>query len=172
MEIHEEQNVEIKKSTTKKIGGYWHRIVPIADKSGKILSYALKPLMVQFTIRDVIQVMVGAALLAIPVSFTEEAWVLGEELPLRNVIYIGLLSLFLVSVFVYYNFYRDNFAGHVLSFVKRVIGTYLIAMSVVALILTIIQKCPWEADAVLAIKRVIIVSFPATMSGTLSDTIK
>jgi len=42
----------------------------------------------------------------------------------------------------------------------------------VALILTIIQKCPWEADAVLAIKRVIIVSFPATMSGTLSDTIK
>ncbi len=44
--------------------------------------------------------------------------------------------------------------------------------AVVALLLTIIQKCPWGVDNLLAIKRVIIVSFPAAMSGTLSDMIR
>jgi hypothetical protein len=53
-----------------------------------------------------------------------------------------------------------------------VFATYLISFAVVAAFLTLIQKCPWETDYILAIKRVIIVSFPAAMSGTLSDTIK
>lgn len=167
-----EEHVEVKRTTIKRIGGYLHWIVPIADKSGKIISYALKPVMVEFKPRDVIQVVVGAALLAIPVALTEEAWNLGELLPIRNVTYIALLSLILISVFVYYNFYRYIFKGHKMEFAKRVAGTYIISLSVVALILTIIQKCPWGIDNVLALKRVIIVSFPAAMSGVLSDTIK
>jgi hypothetical protein len=43
---------------------------------------------------------------------------------------------------------------------------------VVALILTIIQKCPWGVDNILALKRIAIVAFPASMSATISDTIK
>ena len=167
-----EHKVEIKETTIKRIGGYLHRIVPIADKSGDIISYALKPLMLEFKPRDIMQVVVGAALLAIPVSLTEEAWNLGELLPISNIVYISVLSLLLISIFVYYNFYKVNFKGYVMEFVKRVIGTYLISLIVVALILTIIQKCPWGVDNVLAIKRIIIVAFPAAMSGTLSDTIK
>ncbi|MFP4460505.1 MAG: DUF2391 family protein [Candidatus Zixiibacteriota bacterium] len=167
-----EEKFEVKQISTKRIGGYLHKIVPIADKSGKIISYALKPLMVEFTVRDIIQVLVGAALLAIPVSLTEEAWKLGEELPLLNVISISILSLLFISLFVYFNIYRNNFKGHVIEFFKRVIGTYLLSFFVVASILTIIQKCPWGIDNIVAIKRIIIVSFPASMSGTLSDAIK
>ena len=48
----------------------------------------------------------------------------------------------------------------------------MISLIVVMLILTIIQKCPWGVDNILALKRIIIVAFPAAMSGTLSDTIK
>ena len=77
-----------------------------------------------------------------------------------------------ISVFVFFNFYRHSFRGHAVSFVKRVFWTYIISAAVVALLLTIIQKCPWGVDNLLAIKRIIIVSFPAAMSGTLSDTIK
>ena len=62
--------------------------------------------------------------------------------------------------------------GYVTDFIKRVIGTYLISLLVVALILTLIDKCPWGIDNALAIKRIILVAFPAAMSGTLSDTIK
>ena len=167
-----EQKVNIKESTIKRIGGYLHRIVPIADKSGEIISYALKPLMLEFKPRDIMQVLVGSALLAIPVSLTEEAWNLGEQLPTGNVALIGALSLILIAVFVYFNFYKVTLRGYVTEFVKRVIGTYLLSLIVVALILTIIQKCPWGTDNLLAIKRIIIVAFPAAMSGTLSDTIK
>jgi uncharacterized membrane protein len=167
-----EQKVEIKESTIKRIGGYLHRIVPIADVSGEIISYALKPIMLEFKARDIMQVVIGSALLAIPVSLTEEAWVLGESLPVDNIVIISLLSLIMISVFIYYNFYKVTLKGYVLEFFKRIIGTYLISLIVVALILTVIQKCPWGVDNILAIKRIVIVAFPAAMSGTLSDTIK
>ncbi len=167
-----EQKIEIKETTIKRIGGYLHRIVPIADKSGEIISYALRPLMLEFKPRDIMQVVVGSALLAIPVSLTEEVWNLGESLPISNVVIISAISLLMISIFVYYNFYKVTFKGYVVEFLKRIFGTYLISLIVVGLILTIIQKCPWGIDNTLAIKRIIIVAFPAAMSGTLSDTIK
>lgn len=167
-----EQKVEIKETTIKRIGGYLHRVVPIADKSGKIISYTLKPLMLEFKTRDIMQVIIGSALLAIPISLTEEVWNLGESLPLFNIWMIAILSIALISVFVYFNFYKVTLKGYVLDFIKRIIGTYLISLIVVALILTLIEKCPWGIDNALAIKRIIIVAFPAAMSGTLSDTIK
>ena len=167
-----EEIIETKPTTIKRIGGYLHRVVPIADKSGKILSYALKPLMVEFRPRDVFQVVVGASILAIPVALTEEAWTLGERLPVQNVAYLSILSIVFISTFVYFNFYRFNFSGHVLDYIKRVLGTYFISLIVVGLILTIIQKCPWGTDNILAVKRMIIVAFPASMSATISDTIK
>ncbi len=160
------------KSTIKRIGGVLHRVVPVVDKSGEILSYALKPLMLEFKLKDVFQVIVGSSLLAIPVAMSEEAWTLAEKLPTRNVIYIALLSLLFISTFIFYNYYRNNFVGHIFDFIKRVVSTYVISTLIVVLFLTIIEKCPWGVDNVLAIKRIIIVSFPATMSGTLSDTIK
>lgn len=167
-----EQKVEIKETTIKRIGGYLHRVVPIADKSGEIISYALKPLMLEFKPRDIMQVIIGSALLAIPVSFTEEVWNLGTALPTVNIALIAILSLVLISVFVYFNFYKVTLKGYVIDFIKRVLGTYVISLTVVALILTLIDKCPWGIDNALAIKRIILVAFPAAMSGTLSDTIK
>lgn len=166
------EEVEIKETTIERIGGYLHRVVPIADKSGEIISYALKPLMLEFKPRDIMQVIIGSALLALPVALTEEAWNLGISLPSMNVSIIALLSLSLISVFVYFNFYKVTLKGYVYEFIKRVIGTYLISLLVVATFLTIIQKCPWGIDNLLAIKRIVIVAFPAAMSGTLSDTIK
>ena len=167
-----EEKMEVKESTTKRIGGYLHRIVPIADKSGKIISYALKPIMVEFKPRDVVQVIIGSALLAIPVSLTEEAWNLGESLPNLNIGILSFISLLFISVFIYFNFYRRNLKGYKIEFVKRVVSTYLISILVTAIILTIIEKCPWGTDSLLALKRVIIVAYPASLSGTLSDMIK
>ncbi|TYA71582.1 DUF2391 family protein [Seonamhaeicola marinus] len=167
-----EEKIDIKQGTIKRIGGYLHRVIPIADKSGEIISYALKPLMVEFKPRDIIQVIIGSALLAIPVSLTEEAWNLGITLPFKNILLIILLSLIMIGMFVYFNFYRFNFKGNKFEFFKRVIGTYLISLLIVALVLTIIDKCPWGNNNLLAFKRIVIVAFPASLSGTLSDTIK
>jgi len=158
--------------TIKRIGGYLNRVVPITDSAGKVLSYALKPLMVEFRLRDLMQVIVGASILAVPVAMTEETWVLGAELPMQNVLMLSGLSLLFIAGFVYYNFYRFNFKGHRFEYIKRVAAIYLFSMLVVGLLLTIIQKCPWGVDNLLAVKRILIVAFPASMAAAVSDTLK
>lgn len=156
----------------KRIGGYLHRVIPLFDNSGKVISYALKPFMVEFKLRDLMQVIVGASILAVPVAFTEETWVLGDKLPLENVLLLSSLSLLFISGFVYFNFYRYNFKGNILEYFKRVVSIYVFSLLVVGMILTIIQKCPWQTDYLLALKRVLIVAFPASMSAAVSDTLK
>lgn len=159
-------------STIKRIGGYLHRVIPITDVTGEIISYTLKPLMLEFNTRDIMQVVIGCSLLALPVSLSEEAWRLGETLPDRNIGLISLVSFAMISIFVYLNYYKVTLKGYVFEFIKRCLGTYLISLLVVGVILTLLQKCPWGIDNILAIKRIVIVAFPAAMSGTLSDTIK
>lgn len=160
------------KPSTKRISGYLHKIIPIKDNDGKILDYSLKPLMVEFYLRDLLQVIIGATILAIPLAFTEETWRLGEQLPIINVLLLAFLSIIFISFFVYFNFYRFNFKEHKFEYIKRVLATYLFSLLIVSIILTIIQKCPWQTDLILAIKRILIVSFPASMSATISDAFK
>jgi len=165
----EEKN---KKPIIKRIGGYLHKLTPIMDNTGKIISHTITPFMVEFRPRDLMQVIVGASILAVPIAFTEETWKLGEQLPLKNVLLLGFISILFISSFVYFNFYRFQFKKHIFEYLKRVIATYFCALLVVGLILTIIQKCPWNKDYILALKRIIIVTFPASMSAAISDTIK
>jgi uncharacterized membrane protein len=165
----EEQKSETK---VKRIGGYLHRVIPVFDSAGKIINYSLTPLMVEFRPRDLMQVIVGASILAVPVAFTEETWKLGESLPTKNVLLLSALSLLFIASFVYFNFYRFNFKEHVFQYFKRVISIYIFSLLVVGLILTIIQKCPWGQDNLLALRRIMIVAFPASMSAAVSDTLK
>ncbi len=166
------KEVKKRKYHVKRVNGHLHKVIPVLDSSGKIMQYALKPLMVELHLRDIMQIIVGSVILAIPVGMTEEVWHLGNEMKMLNFLFLTLLSLLFVAMFVYYNFYRHHLHEHRFDFIKRVIATYIISATVVALFLTIIGKCPWGIDNIVAIKRIIIVAFPASMSATLSDTIK
>ena len=156
----------------ERVGGYLHRVIPILDNAGRVIDHALKPLMVEFRPRDLMQVIVGAAILAVPVAFTEETWRLGETLPFRNVLILSALSILFIALFVYFNFYRFAFRGHALEYVKRVLAIYFFSLIVVGALLTVIQKAPWSADSLLAVKRTLIVAFPASMSAAISDALK
>lgn len=171
-DMKNERKFEAGEETIRRVGGYLHRVIPIMDDAGNVVHRVLKPFMVEFRPRDLMQVIVGASLLAVPLAFAEETWVLGSELPLGNVIGLSGLSLLFIALFVYFNFYRFHFRGHVFEFVKRVAATYLFSLLVVAGLLTLIQRCPWQADFVVALKRVLIVAFPASMSAAVSDTLK
>lgn len=167
-----EPNKPTTNETIKRIGGYLHRVVNIVDGTGKVVQTAITPFMVELKPRDMLQIIVGASILAIPVGLTEEAWILGNELPIGNVACLGGITLLFISLFVYFNFYRFNLKGNILKYIKRVVATYLLSLVVVGTLLTVIQKCPWNTDYILAIKRIVIAAFPASMSATLSDTIK
>ena len=156
----------------RQVAGKQKEVITVSDAKGNLIHKMISPLMVEFYPRDLVQVMVGASILAIPVGFTQEVWDLGANLPLSRVLSIGLLSLFFISVFVYYNYYRVHFRQHWDEFLKRVLTTYLLSILIVALILTLIQVTPWQADFVVALKRVILVAFPASMSAAIADMLK
>jgi uncharacterized membrane protein len=153
-------------------GRYLHAIIPIVDKSGKVVHRVVKPLMVELRKRDVVQILVGATILAIPVGFTEETWNLGQRLPMVNILLLALFSIFFIALFVYTNFYRDYLKEHLAEYIKRVFAIYMLSLIVVGVLMTVILQCPWGDDNLLAIKRIIIVSFPASLSATLTDAIK
>jgi uncharacterized membrane protein len=155
-----------------RVAGRLKEITTIRDEAGNILHKIISPLMIEFYPRDVFQVIVGASILAVPVGFTEETWQLGGSLPLANILGLLFLSILFISLFVYHNYYRRRFGTHKKEFFKRVISTYFFSFLIVALILTLIQRAPWNLDWVLALKRVIVVSFPAAMSAAVADTIK
>jgi len=167
--MNQEPKVEIKRLGR---GGYLHSIIPILDSSGKVIQRVVKPLMVELRIRDVIQIIVGASLLAIPMAYTEETWQLGARLPNSNVIGIAVLSVLFIAIFVYVNFYRFYLKGYLFEYVKRVIVIYLLSLVVVGILMTLIQQCPWGDDNLLAIKRIVLASFPASMSAVATDAMK
>lgn len=167
--------MEEKLKTIRKIvrvGGLLKELLVVKDEGGKVLHRIWSPFMVEFDLKDALQVIIGAAILSIPVSLTEEVWSLGEKLPLKNVLGIFLVSLFFISAFVFFSFYKGSIKENRFEFIKRVIFTYLLSFGVVSILLTLIQQAPWSTDWILAIKRVVIVAFPASMSGTLVDTLK
>lgn len=160
------------KQGIKRIGGYLHKLSPVLDSTGKVVNYVTTPLMVELKPRDIMQIIVGASILAIPVGFTEETWNLGERLPLNNILALALISIVFIALFVYFNFYRFQLKGYVFEYIKRVVAIYAISLIVVGMLLTLIEKCPWGTDTIVALKRMIIVAFPSSMSAAISDTLK
>lgn len=159
-------------SEFKRINGYLKEVVTLFDDSGKVLSYVINPLMVELRPRDITQIIVGALLVSSPLCFTEEVWSLSESLSLSRVTALNIISLFAVTGFVYFNFYRLHLKGNIWEFVKRVTAIFLITMTTVATILFLIDKLPIETDPIIAYKRVIIIGFPAIFGATLSDSLK
>lgn len=136
-------------------------------KEGKEIYRIISP---SVKLRDILQIIVGATILAVPVGFTEETWNLGGMLPLTNILVIMGISILFAGSFIYHH-YKHKVHGHFLEFTKRVFATYIFSFLVVALMLTLIQRAPWQTDILLAFKRTVIVSLPASMSAAVADTI-
>ena len=110
------------KQTIQRIGGYLHKVTSVVDGTGKVVHTVVAPFMVELKPKDILQIIVGATILAIPVGLTEETWILAKELRFRNVLALGVLSVFFIALFVYFNFYRFNLKGYVSQYIKRVIA--------------------------------------------------
>ena len=162
--------VSAKKRKTIRVQGKLHDVIEIAENGKK--HKVLKPLHVEFHQRDALQIILGALILATPIGFTQEVWELAETLTLENIIIISFLSILIVSSFVYYNFYHGKLDEHISLFLLRIGSTYGLSLFVVGLFLLLIGKLPYDTNLLLAIKRVVLVSFPASMSAAVSDSLK
>ncbi|MFW5790468.1 MAG: DUF2391 family protein [Bacillota bacterium] len=156
----------------RKIGDQLHKVKILKDPKGNIIDHIITPLMVKSRPRDILQVIIGALILAIPVGMTEETWNLGEELPMLNVLILAGFGIIFVGLFVYLNFYKHILREFKLDFIKRIIMIYLTSLVVVGFFLLVINKLPITTDTPVAIKRLLIVTFPCSMSGTITDGFK
>ena len=70
------------------------------------------------------EILVGASVLAIPVAYTEEVWVLGEQLPWLNVWAVAASSIGFVALFVYFIYYKKKMERDKWQFLLRVTAGY------------------------------------------------
>lgn len=130
----------------------------------------------EFELKDFMQIIIGASILAVPVGFTQEIWTLAETLPWINVIGISVLSMSFISFFVYYHYHKIHHmrgaSGHWKHFFRRAIGTYLLSLLVVGIILSLVQINHFILDFTTAVRKTIMVALPASMSAMIADTIK
>lgn len=160
------------KTEIKRINGYLKEVVTFLDDSGQPISHTINPLMIELKPRDIAQIFVGSLLVATPLCLTEEVWNISETLPMANMYYILGCSVFAVMLFVYFNFYRFKLKGNILNYVKRIMAIYIISLSSVVLVLFLVGKFPIETSTIVAIKRVVLIGFPAIIGATITDYLK
>lgn len=122
-----------------------------------------------FNMEDVSQIVVGSAALAIPISFSEEAWNIGATLPFFKLLLVFFLSMAFLSFFAYESVFQANIKYRVPVFIARIFFAYTIAGIVVALILFSLDKFPLLSEPVIALKRLIVVTMPASMGAIIVD---
>jgi len=120
-------------------------------------------------LEDIGQIIIGAFALAVPISFSEEAWRLGETLPWLNLILLFSLSIAFLGLYAYQSVFQANLRHRHAVFILRIILAYLLTLLVVALILLALNKFPLFDDPMTALRRLIVVAMPASMGAIIVD---
>ncbi|MDA3945915.1 MAG: DUF2391 family protein [Helicobacteraceae bacterium] len=123
-----------------------------------------------FNLEDASQVAIGAFALAVPISFSEEAWRLGEILPLTNLLLVFVLSVVFLSLYAYESVFQANIKYRIPVFLIRIVIAYLITALVVTLVLIALDKFPLLTEPAIALKRLILISMPASMGAIIADS--
>jgi len=123
-----------------------------------------------FNLEDLSQITIGGFALAIPISFSEEAWKLGESLPLWNLVLLLFLSIIFLSFYTFEGVFQAKIRNRIAVFIVRIILAYSITIIIVSLVLISIDKFPILAEPITAIKRLIVISMPASMGAIVVDS--
>lgn len=118
---------------------------------------------------DISQIAIGAFALAVPISFSEESWILGETLPAFNIAFVFVLSIAFLGIYAYHTVFQANISKRYHIFLLRLFIAYTIAALVVALVLFALDKFPLFEDPTTAIKRLILIAMPASMGAIVVD---
>lgn len=123
-----------------------------------------------FNFEDVIQVIVGASALSVPIAFSEESWNLSRTLPMENIIILVLLSLIFINLYSFQVIFQADIKYRVGTFFCRTLFDYSLTILVVFIVLYALNRMPLIAEPVVSIKRILILSFPASMGAVVVDS--
>ncbi|WP_067865567.1 DUF2391 family protein [Neptuniibacter marinus] len=123
-----------------------------------------------FNVEDASQIFVGAFALAVPISFSEEAWRLGETLPGYNLLMLFTLSITFLGLYTYESVFQTDVKARKLVFISRIAIAYIMTALVVALVLFCLNKLPLFEDPLTSFKRIIVITMPASMGAIVVDS--
>ena len=119
---------------------------------------------------DIIQIAIGAFALAVPISFTEEAWKMSITLPFYNLLLVFVLSVTFLGIYAYYSVFQGQVSKRYHIFILRIFIAYFISALVVALVLLALDKLPIIDEPIIALKRLILIAMPASMGAIVVDS--
>ena len=131
------------------------------------MSKAAEP---RFHWKDLAEAVIGACILAFPVAATEEIWSLGAELSLGRVMIFAVLSIFLLATVIYVIHRHEGRPLSHKTFILRVVGIYTATFAISALLLLGLDRLDLFEEPVVALKRTILVAFPASFAAALVDS--
>jgi uncharacterized membrane protein len=120
---------------------------------------------------DIIQIAIGAFALAVPISFSEEAWKMSVTLPFYNLLLVFLLSVTFLGIYAYYSLFQKQVSKRYDIFILRIFIAYFISAMVVAFVLLALNKLPVIDEPIIALKRLILITMPASMGAIVVDSI-
>lgn len=118
---------------------------------------------------DVAQIVIGASTLAVPVSFSEEAWATAIDLPVANLMLVFALSIGFLALYAYQSLFQASVGSRRFVFAFRVLLAYFLTVLVVGIVLLALDKLPLFSDPFVALKRVVLVALPASMGAIVVD---
>jgi len=119
---------------------------------------------------DIAQIVIGASALAVPISFSEEAWVSAIDLPLPNLFLVFFLSVGFLALYAHQSLFQASIKHRRFVFIFRVVLAYLLTAVVVGVVLLSLDKLPLITEPVIAFKRIILVAMPASMGAIVVDS--
>lgn len=120
---------------------------------------------------DIIQIAIGAFALAVPISFSEEAWKMSVTLPFYNLFLVFALSVTFLGIYAYYSVFQGQVSKRYDIFILRIFIAYIISAMVVALVLLALDKLPMIVEPIIALKRLVLITMPASMGAIVVDSI-
>ena len=121
--------------------------------------------------RDFAQIAIGACMMAFPMAATEDVWGLSHSVPTLQIAALALASCVFIAVFVYFLIYHGHIKHRRKEYVARVLFGYLLTLAISALMLLSLDKLPFD-EPIVALKRTILVAFPASFAGTVIDSLE
>lgn len=123
---------------------------------------------VTFRLRDVVEIALGACIMAFPTASTEEIWDLGAELSLSRALLFSAASIFFLAVLIYGMHGHDS--NNKVVFWQRVFATYGVTFLIGMALLFGIDRLDLLSDPLTGLKRAILVAFPASFAATAVDS--
>ena len=124
-----------------------------------------------FQSRDLAEIIIGSLVLAFPVAVTEEVWNMSSEISITRALLISAGSLLFISFFVRTTYFHETTLTSSKQTAVRVLTVYFVTLLVSAATLYVIDKLPLLDGTLVALKRTIIVAFPASFAATAVDSL-